>query len=78
MGLPIAELPHNKMARITELAGGHEFQRKLRNLGIREGKTVRVLASQPFGGPVVIEVDGRATTIGRGMAKGILVEPVEG
>jgi ferrous iron transport protein A len=77
MGLPIAELSHNKMARITEIAGGHEFQRKLRNLGVREGKLVRVLASQPFGGPVVIEVDGRATTIGRGMARNILVEPVE-
>ena len=77
MGIPIAELSHNRTARITELAGGHEFQRKLRNLGIREGKLVLVLASQPFGGPVVIEVDGRATTIGRGMAKGILVEPVE-
>jgi ferrous iron transport protein A len=77
MGIPIAELSHNRTARITELAGGHEFQRKLRNLGIREGKLVLVLATQPFGGPVVIEVDGRATTIGRGMAKGIVVEPVE-
>jgi ferrous iron transport protein A len=77
MGIPIAEMPHNTPARIIELAGGPEFQRKLRNLGVREGKIVRVLASQPFGGPVVIEVDGRATTIGRGMARGILVEPVE-
>ncbi len=77
MGIPIFELPRHKSARIVELAGGYEFQRKLRNLGIREGKIVRVLADQPFGGPVVIEVDGRATTIGRGMARGILVEPVE-
>jgi ferrous iron transport protein A len=77
MGIPISELPLHKPARILELAGGHELQRKLRNLGIREGKIVRVLAAQPFGGPVVIEVDGRATTIGRGMARGILVEPVE-
>jgi ferrous iron transport protein A len=77
MGIPLAELSRDQTARITELAGGHEFKRKLRNMGIREGKIVRILAAQPFGGPVVIEVDGRATTIGRGMANGIMVEPVE-
>lgn len=75
--IPITELRAYQTARIVGLAGGHGFQSRLRTLGIREGKSITVQVSQPFGGPVVIEIDGRATTIGRRMARGILVEPQE-
>ena len=57
------------------LEGGLHFQRKLRTIGIREGKNILILAKQPLGGPVVVEIDGRDTTIGRGMASRIIVEP---
>ena len=58
---------------IVKLLGGVFFQRRLRTMGIREGKIFKVLAIQPFGGPVVVEVEGRAVTIGRGMAHRIIV-----
>lgn len=61
-------------AKIVELDGGHIFQRKLRTMGIREGKVIRVVAMHPIGGPFVIDVEGEVVAIGRGMVRRILVE----
>lgn len=74
METPITNLKEGKEATIVSLAGGHGFKRKLRTVGIREGKIIKVQTKQPFGGPVVVEIDGRETTIGRGMAQRIIVE----
>jgi ferrous iron transport protein A len=60
-------------ATIARLAGGRGCQRKLRTMGIREGKHIRVGTKHPFVGPLVVEVEGRKTTIGRGMAQKIRV-----
>ncbi|MFO8109654.1 MAG: FeoA family protein [Thermoplasmata archaeon] len=61
---------------IIGLEGGRSFQRRLRTMGIREGKTVKLITKHPIGGPLVIEIAGRSTTIGRGMAERILVRKV--
>jgi ferrous iron transport protein A len=60
-------------ASVTLLQGGCGFHQRLRAVGIREGKILRMVASYPFSGPVVIEVDGRQITLGRGMAQRITV-----
>lgn len=70
----VTELKEGQRGRIIRLDGGQHFQRKLRTMGIREGKVIAILAKQPLGGPVVVEIDGRDTTIGRGMASRIVVE----
>lgn len=75
MTQPLTDLREGQKARIISLQGGGQFQRKLRTIGIREGKDITLLTRQPFGGPVVIEIDDRETTIGRGMARRIIVEP---
>jgi len=59
---------------LTRFTGTPGFVRKLRTIGIREGKTLTVVARHPLGGPVVIEVDGREVTLGRGMARKIIVD----
>ena len=74
MGATLLGLKENEKAKIRGLDGGMEFQRKLASLNIREGKTVKMITKQPFGGPIVIEVDRRKITIGRGMARRIFVE----
>ena len=74
MTIALVNLKEGQDARIVRLDGGGEFQRKMRTIGIREGKVIKVLTRQPFGGPVVVEIDGRGTTIGRGMARRIIVE----
>ncbi len=70
---PITNLQEGIEAPILRLVGGISFQRKLRTMGIREGKIIKILTKQPFRGPIVVEVDNRKTTIGRGMAQRIIV-----
>ena len=74
MDVPLTSLAINQTAVVTCLAGGPHFQHKLRMMGIREGKAIKMLASQPLMGPIVIEIDRRELTIGRGMAHHIMVE----
>lgn len=70
----LGSLKSNQSGKIVRVEGGYGFQRKLRTLGIREEKTVKMIARQPIKGPVVIEIEGRQTTIGRGIANKIIVE----
>jgi ferrous iron transport protein A len=53
---------------------GSSLERRLRNMGIREGKSLKLVAIHPFKGPIVVEVDGREITVGRGIAQRIMVE----
>lgn len=74
MDIPLTQLREGQKARITRLEGGYGFQRNVRTRGIREGKVVEIVTRHPIGGPIVIEIDGRETAIGRGMARRIFVE----
>jgi ferrous iron transport protein A len=58
---------------VGTIQGGDDFQRRLRNMGVREGKKIKMVARHPLAGPLVIEVDDRKLTIGRGMAAKIAV-----
>ena len=69
----LATMVQDESGIISRMEGGDEFKRKLRNIGIREGKQVTLVTKQYFGGPVVLKVDGRETSIGRGMARRIFV-----
>ena len=71
--LSLTQLEEGKAATVAALHGGCSFERRLRSVGIKEGKPVRMVARHPFAGPVVVEVDGRRITIGRGMAQRIAV-----
>jgi ferrous iron transport protein A len=72
MDQPLISLETGTSALIIRLEGGHGFQNKMRVIGIREQKTIRLVAKHPFNGPVVVEVDGREITIGRRMAEHII------
>lgn len=74
MTQPITSLETGRIAVVIRLEGGHLFQKKMGEMGIREGKTIRVVAIHPFHGPVVVEVDGREITLGRHMAEHIIVK----
>lgn len=82
MEKPLIELHEGEKGRITKLIGGSGggFGRghaggtkQLENLGVRIGKEVMVVGIQPFG-PIMIEIDGRRTALGRGRAAKIYVE----
>jgi len=70
---PLVLLKQGDTATVIALEGGCAFQRRLRNVGLKEGKAIRMVAKHPFAGPLVVEVDGRQVTIGRGMAQRITV-----
>lgn len=72
--IPLSELDTGKVAIVKQVEGGRGFQRRMASLGIRAGKTVRKITSEPLRGPIVVEVDGARVAIGRGMAMKVLVE----
>jgi len=74
---PITSLETGTTAVILKLEGGYIFQKRMGAIGIREQKTIRLVAKHPFHGPVVIEIDGREITLGRHMAEHIITgDPV--
>ena len=74
MEISLFDLQAGKKAAIKRLGNGLGFQKKLASLNIRIGKTIRKVASQPFGGPVVIKIDNTEVTLGMKVARRIFVE----
>ncbi len=64
----LIDLKKGEQAEVISIEGGHILNKRLEALGIRPGKIVCRISSQPMGGPVIILVDGRQTALGRGMA----------
>ena len=73
----LPQISTNKKARITNIQGGHVFQKRLCTMGIRENQEIKVISRQPFHGPLTVEICGSQMTLGRGMAQKILVEMIE-
>lgn len=76
MEISLTSLHGGEKAKILRFTGGQHFQSKIRTMGLREGEIIKVVAIQPFMGPMVLEVDGMHFTIGRGMCERIFVEVV--
>jgi ferrous iron transport protein A len=74
--IELMRAPFNQPLEIKSLGGGFSWEKKFESLGIRRGRKLRKIACQPFGGPVVIEVDGSKISLGRGIASKIEVEVI--
>ena len=72
----LAQLKPGEQAAIISLQGGGGMQHRLRSVGVKEGKLLRVVARHHFSGPLVVEVERHHITIGRGMAQKIVVARV--
>lgn len=72
----LLDAPKNVPVQIIDTTGGKGVDSKLRQLGLSPGRKVKVLRFAPFGGPVMIEVEGRFVALGRGIAARIKVETV--
>lgn len=75
--MSLLHLSSDKKARIIGIQGGKGIQSKLQVMGVREGQEIKIVSKQPFRGPITIKVCGSQMTLGRGMAKKILVEDVQ-
>lgn len=69
----LLELSSGEMGEVVVIAGGWGIHYHLATLGIRPGKIVRKITTQPMGGPLLLEVEGARVAIGRGMAGRIMV-----
>jgi ferrous iron transport protein A len=73
---PLSDLPIKTKGKIRQISGGDNLNHKLQVMGIREDRNIFVVSKQPFRGPITIKVCGAQMTLGRGMAKKILVEVI--
>jgi len=74
MVVSVMELEEGITAKIIEIQGGHGMQNQLRSIGILEGKDIAVVTHHPFQGPIVVKVDQKMISLGRGLACRIMVE----
>lgn len=51
-----------------------DLQKRVAGMGIRIGKTLRMVTKQPIKGPVDVVVEGAETSLGLDMAGNIIVE----
>lgn len=70
----LANARYGTQVRIISYNGGEGIERKLRQLGLNPGELVYVRRQAPFGGPILVEVNGRTIAVGRGIAGKITVE----
>ena len=76
--LDLTQMEVGEKGVIVSIIGGHGLVRKLRAMGVLEGKSIKRISSQPFRGPITVEIDNLQVAIGFGMAKRIIVEVKEG
>jgi len=74
METSLVDLEKGDSGTITQITGGYGQQRHMRSLGVREGKEINIVAKQPIGGPIIIDIDGNQIAIGRGMATRVMVK----
>jgi len=72
--MQLLDVENGKSVYILHFDGGIWLEDKLRQLGLLPGSSVRMLRQAPWGGPIMIEVDGREIAIGKGVASKIYVE----
>lgn len=71
---PLSMAPCNECVRLVDVAGGQGVRRRLAELGLNPGASLRVVQSNR-GGPLILAVkDDARMAIGRGMAHKIMVE----
>jgi len=74
--LELTRAPCNEMLEVMAIYGDVDWVKRLESMGIRKGRHIRKIASQPFGGPLIIEVNGSKISLGRNIAAKIEVEVI--
>lgn len=71
--IELSKAPCNQTLEIM-IVNDADWEKRFESMGIRKGRHIRKIASQPFGGPIVIEVNGSKMSLGRNIAAKIEVE----
>jgi ferrous iron transport protein A len=70
----LVDVPIETWVQVTVLTGREAVRVKLAQHGLYPGDRLRVVRTAPLGGPLLVEVNGRALAIGRGVAESIMVQ----
>jgi ferrous iron transport protein A len=73
----LIQLDIGKMAIIKELQGGQQVIHRLEAMGITPGSSIVKKNASVMKGPLVVQKGSFQMAIGYGMAKKIIVEPID-
>jgi len=68
----LSEMDYDEQGTVTGIED--DLRKRVAGMGIRVGKTLRMVTKQPIKGPVDVVVDGAETSLGLDMAGKIVVE----
>lgn len=74
--MSLIEANGSQWLHIVGIQGEELLELRLQAIGMMPGDCVRVLRRAPFGGPLLVEVNGRSIAIGPEIAAQVVVEPV--
>lgn len=74
--MPLTLLQPDNTARITAVQGGRGITARLAAMGIYPGVVISLKRGRGSG-PVIVQVDSSRFGVGHGMARRIMVEPVD-
>ena len=69
----LSEAPSGATVKVKRIVAGVNASTRLRELGVVEGTTVKVIRNPPFG-PIIIEANGDRYALGKGLANKVEVE----
>ena len=71
--MPLAMVAPGEKVRLTAIHGGRRMRKRLADLGLKLGITIRVMQRDRHG-PLILAVKDSRLALGRGMAHRIMVE----
>ena len=71
--MPLGMARPDEMVSVVVIKAGFGLKKRLADMGLSPGVTLRVIHSQ-MRGPVIIDLRGSRLALGRGMAQRILVQ----
>lgn len=71
--MPLTLVSVGEEVRLLSVRGGQALRKRLADLGLNVGMTVRVVQVDPQG-PIILAVKDSRLAIGRGMAQKVMVE----
>lgn len=72
--IPLASASTGQEVVLVRMAGGHEFQHRMAEMGLLPGVRFRVISHARYG-PIIVSVKDTRLMLGRGMAQRVLVRP---
>jgi len=70
----LCDMKPGETGLIVQLGYGLGQRSHLQNIGLREGKRIRIKGMQPRMGPIVVDVDGIEIALGRRMSARVFVK----